>query len=162
MSLSTTCPCFLNTSRGVNHTASLGSLFQGLTTLSEKFFLISNLNLPSATWRHSLLSYQISCIHVCVQETHRKVPMTSWRDVSWRLYASTQRGLNAVIFSVAQHILGSAWHVLSLLSFLVGRPGETNNFFYLLHCQGKQIYIQLVRGQIKLGRVLLQRWQSTH
>jgi len=46
MSLSTTSPHFLNTSRDCDSTTSLGSLFQCLTTLCEKKFLvISNLNL---------------------------------------------------------------------------------------------------------------------
>ena len=40
--------CFLSISRGSDSTTSLGSLFQCLTTLSEKFFLMLNLNLP---WR---------------------------------------------------------------------------------------------------------------
>ncbi|KAK4832719.1 LOW QUALITY PROTEIN: hypothetical protein QYF61_025208, partial [Mycteria americana] len=47
MSLSTTSPRVLNTCRDGDSTTSLGSLFQCLTTLSlNKFFLISNLNLP--------------------------------------------------------------------------------------------------------------------
>ncbi|KAK4825788.1 hypothetical protein QYF61_002372 [Mycteria americana] len=49
-SLSTTSTCLLNTSREGDSTTSLGSLFQGLATLSvKKFFLISNLNFP---WRN--------------------------------------------------------------------------------------------------------------
>jgi len=47
MSLSTTSKQFVNTFRDSDSTTSLGSLFQCLTSLSEKkFFLISNLNLP--------------------------------------------------------------------------------------------------------------------
>ena len=46
MSLSATFPCFLNTFRDSDLTTSLGSLFQCITTLLEKFFLISNLNFP--------------------------------------------------------------------------------------------------------------------
>ena len=46
MPLRTTSKCFLNTSRVGDSTTSLGSLFKCLTTLSEKFLLISNLNLP--------------------------------------------------------------------------------------------------------------------
>jgi len=43
MSLSTTSESFLNTSRLPGYsTTSLGSLFQLLTTVSEKFFLMSN------------------------------------------------------------------------------------------------------------------------
>ena len=47
MFLSTKSKCFLNTSRDGDSTASLGSPFQHLTTLSEKkFFLTFNLNFP--------------------------------------------------------------------------------------------------------------------
>ena len=47
ISQSTTSTCFLNTSRNGDSTTSLRSLFQCPSTLSEnKFFLISNLNLP--------------------------------------------------------------------------------------------------------------------
>ena len=47
MSWSTTSTYFLNTSREGDSTTSLGNLFQCLITLSvQKFFLISNLNLP--------------------------------------------------------------------------------------------------------------------
>jgi len=47
MSLNTTSKWFLNTSRDGDSTIFPESLFQCLTTLSEKkFFLISNLNLP--------------------------------------------------------------------------------------------------------------------
>ena len=47
MSLSTTYKQFLNTFRDGDSTTSLGSLFQCLTTFSvNKFFLMSNLNLP--------------------------------------------------------------------------------------------------------------------
>ena len=46
MSLSTTSTHRLNTSRDGDSTTSLGSLFQCLTTLLVKFFLLSNLNLP--------------------------------------------------------------------------------------------------------------------
>ena len=46
MSLSTTSKCFLNTSRDGDSTTSLGSLGHCLSSLSENFFLISNLNPP--------------------------------------------------------------------------------------------------------------------
>ena len=47
MSLHTTSTHFLNASKDSDSTTSKDSLFQYLTTLSEKkFFLISNLNLP--------------------------------------------------------------------------------------------------------------------
>jgi len=52
MSLSSASICLLNTPRDDASTHSLGSLFQCLTTLSvNKFFLISNLNLPWHNWR---------------------------------------------------------------------------------------------------------------
>ena len=57
MVLSATSEHFLNTSRDRVSTTSLGSPFQCLTTLLEKFFLISTLNLSSTTYGHSLLSY---------------------------------------------------------------------------------------------------------
>jgi len=46
MSLSTTYKHFLNTSKVVDSTTSLGSPFQHLTTLLEKYILTSYLNLP--------------------------------------------------------------------------------------------------------------------
>lgn len=52
---------------------------------------------------------------------------------------------------MALHIPGHVWHVLSLPSLLVGNPGKTNKLFYLLLCQGKQTYLQLIRDQAKLG-----------
>ena len=58
MYLSTTFKCFLNTSRVSDSTASLGSLFQCLTTLSEKkHFLTFNLNL---LWHITAIS---TCSH---------------------------------------------------------------------------------------------------
>ena len=51
MSLSITSKQFLNTFRGSDSTTSLGSQFQHLTTLSEKFFLRSKLNFPSQNLR---------------------------------------------------------------------------------------------------------------
>ena len=47
MSLGTTSRSFLNTSTDCDSAISLGSPFQCLTSLWEKFFLISNLNLLS-------------------------------------------------------------------------------------------------------------------
>lgn len=52
---------------------------------------------------------------------------------------------------MALHIPGHVWHVLSLPSLLVGNPGKTNKLIYLLLCQGKQTYLQLIRDQAKLG-----------
>lgn len=61
MSPSATSRCFLNTPREADLTISLGSLFQFLTPLPvKKFLLISNLNLSGAIWGHFLLSYQTS------------------------------------------------------------------------------------------------------
>jgi len=45
MSLSATSTCFLSTARDSDSTTSLGSLCHCLKTLSEKFYLMSNLNL---------------------------------------------------------------------------------------------------------------------
>lgn len=42
---------------------SLVSLFQRLTTLSGKCFLIANLNLPGTTQGHSSLVYSIHIVH---------------------------------------------------------------------------------------------------
>jgi len=56
MSLSATSLCFLSTSRDGDCTISPGSLFQCLTTPSEKlFFLLSNVNLPLHNLRPLLL-----------------------------------------------------------------------------------------------------------
>ena len=55
MSLGITSAWFLNASRGSDSTTPLGSLFQSLTTVSEKFFLLSLLNLP---W-HSLSPFPL-------------------------------------------------------------------------------------------------------
>ena len=51
MFLSATSPRFLNTSSDGDSATSLGSPFQCLNTLSEKFFLISNPNLPWCNFR---------------------------------------------------------------------------------------------------------------
>ena len=57
-SFSTTFTCFLNTSVDSDSTTSLGSLFQCLTTHSEKkCFLISNMNPPGTSWGYCLSSY---------------------------------------------------------------------------------------------------------
>ena len=62
MSQSAALTRFLNTSRDGESTASLGSLFQCLTTLSVKtFFLISSLNLP---WRN-LRPNCSTCCYCC-------------------------------------------------------------------------------------------------
>jgi len=54
----------LNVSRDVASTASLGSLFQHLTTLRVKNFpLISNLNLPS----HNFKPFPLSCYYLLFQ-----------------------------------------------------------------------------------------------
>ena len=57
MSLSTASTHFLDTSRDSDSTTPLGSLFQCLTTLLEKFSPVSNLNLPWLHLGHSLQSY---------------------------------------------------------------------------------------------------------
>jgi len=46
MSLGVTSTCFFEHLQGGDSTTSMGSLCRCLTTLLEKFFLISNLNLP--------------------------------------------------------------------------------------------------------------------
>ena len=58
--LSAACKCLLNTSKDGDSTTSLGSLFQCLTTLSvKKFLLIPNLNYSAATWGHFHLSHHL-------------------------------------------------------------------------------------------------------
>lgn len=61
MCLSATSIHLLNTSMDAYSTSALVSLFQYFTTLSvKKFFLMSNLNLPGATWSHFLTFCHLS------------------------------------------------------------------------------------------------------
>ncbi|KAK4824165.1 hypothetical protein QYF61_011292, partial [Mycteria americana] len=71
MSLSTTSIRLLNNSRDGDVTASLGSLFQCLTTLSvKKFFLISNLNLP---W-HNLRPFPLAFYRLFLRRRDKHPP----------------------------------------------------------------------------------------
>ena len=54
MSLSIASALPLNTSRDGDSTTLLGSTFQCITTLSEKFFLISKQNIPWYNWKELL------------------------------------------------------------------------------------------------------------
>ena len=84
MILSTTSKCFLNTSRDSDSTTSLGSPFQCLTILLEnRFFQISNLNLPWGNTRtvplvlvltvSVILSKKISSLALFYTDQHMSV-----------------------------------------------------------------------------------------
>jgi len=134
MFLRTTSKHFLNISRDSDSTTPLGSLFQCLTTLSEKnLFLITDLNLP---W-HNLRPFPLALLLI----TCEKWPFSGIRKLC-----------------LIAHVEDSDAQLCSLLcswGLLAG-----NIWFYLLHCkkwsvleQGETTSLQLYEEWLSILQV---------